>query len=120
MEIQWLGRRVSPPATLRVIPPGPSVPRIHSISDGVNLVAGARIETRTVKMTLEEIARPYEIEAAIDGVPVVGLEYFCIDPRPQRFEVNFRLPEETTPGRHSLQLQIGRRKLAPIQIEVVN
>ena len=37
VEIQWLGRTISPPATLRVIPPGPSVPRICSITDGVNL-----------------------------------------------------------------------------------
>ncbi len=119
VEIQWLGKRISPPATLRVIPPGPSVPRVHSISDGVNLVAGTRIETRTVKMTLEEIAKPYEIEASVDGTPVMGLEYFCIDPRPQRFEVNFRLPEEIQAGAHSLQVSMGRRRLAPIPIEVV-
>ena len=46
VEIRWLGRRISPPATLRVIPPGPSVPRIRMITDGVNLVADHRIETR--------------------------------------------------------------------------
>jgi ubiquinone/menaquinone biosynthesis C-methylase UbiE len=119
VELIWLGRRISEPATLRVIPPGPTVPRIHSLSDGVNLVSGPRIETRTVKMTLEEIGKPYEIEASVDGVPVVGLEYFCIDPRPQRYEVNFHLPEEITPGAHSLRINIGRRKLAPIPLEVV-
>jgi ubiquinone/menaquinone biosynthesis C-methylase UbiE len=118
VEIQWLGRRISPPATLRVIPPGPSVPRVHSVSDGINIVAGTRIETRSVKLTLEEIARPYEIEATVDGHPVLGLEYFCIDPRPQRYEVNFRLPEEITHGSHSLELSLGRRRLAPIPLEV--
>ncbi len=109
---------IAPPAILRVIPPGPTVPRIHSISDGVNLVEGTKIETRSVKMTLEEIARPYEIEARVDGVPVEGLEYFCTDPRPQRYEVNFRLPEEIGPGAHSLEVSIGRRKLAPVALEV--
>ena len=118
VEIHWLGRRISPPATLRVIPPGPSVPRIVSVTDGVNLLAGKRIETRAVKMTLEEIARPHEIEAWVGGHPVGDIEVFCIDPRPQRFEVNFRLPEEVGPGAHKLELRIGRRKLMPVPLEV--
>ncbi len=119
VEIHWLGRLISPPITLRVIPPGPSVPRIRSITDGVNLLAVKRIETRSVKVTLEEIARPEEIEASVDGYPVSDLEYFCTDPRPQRFEVNFLLPEEIGSGAHQLQLRIGHRKLTPVPLEVV-
>ena len=119
VEIRWLDHAIAPRATLRVIPPGPSVPRVYSITDGVNLIAGARIETRSVKLTLEEISHPDEIEASIGGHLVEGLEFFCIDPRPQRFEVNFRLPEALPPGTHALQLRIGRRKLAPIPLEVV-
>jgi len=119
VEIHWLGRRISPPTVLRVIPPGPSVPRIRSITDGVNLSA-KRIETRAVKMTLEEIARPHEIEATVGGYPVLSLEYFCTDPRPQRFEVNFFLPEEIGPGMHDLVLQIGRRKLPPVPLDIVS
>ena len=118
VELQWLGQNIAPPATLRVIPPGPSVPRLHSVTDGVNLVAGPRIETRAVKLVLEEIARPHEIEVSVGGYPVGDLEYFCIDPRPQRFEVNFRLPEQIAPGRHALEVRIGRRKLAPVMLEV--
>jgi hypothetical protein len=120
VEIHWLGQRISPPATLRVIPPGPSVPRVYSVTDGVNLLSGIRIETRTVKLTLEEISRPHEVEALIDGRRVEGLEYFCIDPRPQRFEFNFRLPEEVATGPHRLDLVMGRRKLAPILLVVTN
>jgi hypothetical protein len=118
VELRWLGSAIAPPATLRVIPPPPSVPRIRGISDGFNLVAENRCETRTVKIVLEEIARPHEIEATIGGLPVQDLEVFCADPRPQRFEVNFHLPEQIGPGRHALQVCIGRRKLAPVTIEV--
>jgi SAM-dependent methyltransferase len=118
IEIRWLGTAIAPPAVLRVIPPGPSVPRVAAVTDGVNLVSERRIETRSVKMTIEEISRPDEIEARVGGLPVEGLEYFCTDPRPQRFEVNFRLPEAIGPGRHDLQVLIGRRKLAPITLEV--
>jgi ubiquinone/menaquinone biosynthesis C-methylase UbiE len=119
VEVQWFGQCISPPAVLRVIPPGPSVPSVASVSDGVNLVAGKRIETRMVKVTLEEISRPHEIEASVDGHPVSDIEFFCVDPRPQKFEVNLRLPEEIGIGPHQLELRMGRRKLAPIAIEVV-
>ncbi len=119
VEIRWMEQPISEAARLRVIPPGPTVPRVFSLTDGVNLVAKNRIETRSVKLTLEEISRPHEIEAAVSGVPVEGLEFFCIDPRPQRFELNFKLPEGIAPGDHVLQLKIGHRKLAPIPIEVV-
>jgi len=119
VEVLWLGHCISPPAVLRVIPPGPSVPSVSSVTDGVNLVAGKRIETRSIKVTLEEISHPHEIEASVDGHPVESLEFFCVDPRPQKFEVNLRLPEQIGIGPHQLELRMGRRKLASITIEVV-
>ena len=119
VQVFWRDRPLSDPATLRVIPPGPSVPRILWISDAVNLVSRRRIETRLVKMKLEEIARPHEMEVSVGGRPVDDLEYFCTEPRPQRFEVNFRLPDEVGPGVHSLEMRVGHRKLAPVPIEVM-
>jgi SAM-dependent methyltransferase len=118
VELRWLETRIAPPTTLRVIPPAPSVPVIKSVTDGIHLVARKRIETRHVKVTLEEVARPHEIEATVGGKPVEDLEFFCIDPRPKRFEVNFRLPEEIGPGAHELQVRLGRRRLAPVMLEV--
>jgi len=119
VQVCWLARPISPEATLRVIPPGPNVPRIISISDAVNLMARQRIETRLVKMTLEEIARPHELEVWLGGRPVNDIELFCTDPRPQRFELNFRLPEEIVPGTYPLELRVGHRKLAPVPLQVV-
>ena len=120
VELRWQEQPLAPLATLRVIPPGPSVPSIRSVTDGTNLVADKRIETRHVKMVLEEVARPHEIEASIGGYPVGDLEFLCTDPRPQRFEVNFRLPDDIAPGRHELHVNIGRRKLAPVVLEVTS
>jgi SAM-dependent methyltransferase len=118
VELRWMEEPLAPLATLRVIPPGPSVPCIRSVTDGTNLVADKRIETRQVKMILEEVAHPHEIEASVGGFPVGDREFLCTDPKPQRFEVNFRLPEEIGPGRHELQVRIGRRQLAPVSLEV--
>jgi SAM-dependent methyltransferase len=119
VEVHWLGKCISPPALLRVIPPGPSVPCVAAVMDGINLSAGKRIETRLVKLRLEEISRPHELEASVDGHPVSDLEFFCVDPRPQKFEVNLRLPEEIGVGQHQLELRMGRKKLASICIDVV-
>jgi ubiquinone/menaquinone biosynthesis C-methylase UbiE len=118
VELRWLEEPVAPLATLRVIPPGPSVPCIRSVSDGLNLAVARRIETRIVKMILEEVTRLDEIDAVVGGLPVMDLETMCTDPRQQRFEVNFRLPENLAPGLHELQVRIGRRKLAPVMLEV--
>jgi ubiquinone/menaquinone biosynthesis C-methylase UbiE len=118
VEIRWLDRRISTPATVRIIPPGPSIPRLKSVTDGFNLVAKNRVETRIVKLVLEEIERPHEIEVSVDGLAVSDLEFFCVEPRAQLFEVNFRLPEEIGPGRHTMVVKMGRRKLAPVKIEV--
>ncbi len=68
---------------------------------------------------LEEISRSDELEASVDGHRVSDLEFFCTDPRPQKFELNIRLPDEIGIGPHHLELRMGRRKLAPIAIDVV-
>jgi hypothetical protein len=111
VQLFWLDRPLSEPATLRVIPPGPPIPRL--------VAAPRRIENRIVKLTLEEIARPSDIEVWMGGQPVEDLEKICTDPRPQRYQVNFRLPEQIGPGLHHVKLNIGRRKLPPVPIEVV-
>ena len=111
VQLFWLERPLSEPATLRVIPPGPSIPRI--------VAAPQRVENRRVALTLEEIARPFDIEVWMGGRPVEDVEKICIDPRPQRYQVNFRLPEDIGPGLHHIKLNIGRRKLPPVPVEVM-
>lgn len=118
VEVSWLGRPLAPPAPLRVIPPPPVVPKIVSISDGVNLIAGTKIRTRSVKLVLEEVDHPEDFLAAVDGEPVLDVEIFCTDPRPQKFEVNFHLPETIEAGTHTLEIRLGRRKFAPVALEV--
>ena len=111
VQLFWLDRPLSEPATLRVIPPGPSIPRI--------VAAPQRVENRKVALMLEEIARPFDIEVWMGGHAVEDIEKICTDPRPQRYQVSFRLPEDVGPGLHHIHLNIGRRKLAPIPLEVV-
>ena len=62
---------------------------------------------------------PSEIEIWVEGQPVEDLEKTCSDPRPQRYQVNVRLPEHVGPGLHHLKINIGHRKLPSVPIEVV-
>ena len=119
VEIFWNGHKLSEKAYMRVIPPGPAVPRVDTVTDGTNLLSDRRIESGTVKVQLEEIAVPESFEARIDGRYVRAAEMFCIDPRNQRYDVSFLLPENMSPGPHQLEMNLGPRKLAPIPIEVV-
>ncbi len=119
VELRWLGRRIAPVAAMRVIPPGPVIPLVTSVADGVNLLSGTRIVSGSVKVTVEEATEPVEFSAWILGMPVREIDIFCADPVPPRYEINFRLPENLSAGHHTLDLMLNGRRLAPVAIEVV-
>lgn len=119
VELRWLGAPLCPPVWLRVIPPGPMVPRICSVTDGTNLLAGARIESGVVKLVMEDLADAEVVSAAVDGRPVEDLEWFLTDALAGRFEINFRLPADLAHGTHQIELRQGARSFPPVAIEVV-
>lgn len=119
LEIEWLEAPLCGPAWIRVIPPGPPVPRLEAVSDGVNLSSSRVIGSRLVKVTLEEITAPEQISAWVDGEPAETLGWFEVDPSTSRCEVNFRLPASTGPGAHEFIIRTGRRALPPVAIEVI-
>jgi SAM-dependent methyltransferase len=118
VRVEWLGQRLCPDATIRVIPAGPAVPRLVSVSDGVNLLSTQRIVSGTVKVTIEEVASIDNFSAQVDGVPVRKVETFRTDPLASRYEVNFPLPGDCFPGGHVLEIRLGTRTMTQIGIEV--
>lgn len=119
VELLWLGRSLCPPATLRLVPHGPPVPRIVSVTDGVNLLSGNRIVSGIVKATLEEIERPDQLEIRLGGRVPEGVETFCTDPRVPKYEINFPVPAQVGPGAQRLDVKLGRRAFPPVYLEVV-
>jgi hypothetical protein len=103
---------------VRVIPAAPPVPRIVSITDGVNLVRKNASTTGLLKVQLEEISAPESISARIGDRMVERLEYLCVDPRAPRYEVNFRLPQGLPEGPNRLEIRVGERRLLPASIDV--
>jgi hypothetical protein len=118
IELFSNGSPLCAPAWMRMIPAGPPVPRVVSISDGVNLLSGCVVASGIVKAVMVEIDRPSDFRATVDGREAGGIETFCVDPLFQRYEFNFPLPEQIGPGRHLVRVSIGKRAFAPFPIEV--
>lgn len=123
----WLessGRPLSDAASMRIVEAGPMVPKLVSVSDGVNLLSRMWIESRSVKIHVEEVGleNAADVRAAlraeIGGQPIRELEVFCVDPLPQRYEVNLSIPSEVGPGRHQLAVSLARRRFAPLEIQL--
>lgn len=112
VEVRMNGHPICPPGTVRIIPAGPLIPRIISITDGINLVEKNRTSTGVVKIQLEEVKSPELIEITVAGRPAAWREITCIDPRAPRHEMNFGVPKDLAPGRHLLELRIGKWRLS--------
>jgi len=119
LEISWLGHPLCGPACVRIIPPGPSVARLTTVTDGVNLMLDHRTASGSVKVTLVEVANSGEFHATVDGKAVLETDSFCADPMIRRYEFNFHLPPGSDKGAHELQVSMGRRIFPPMTIEVM-
>jgi SAM-dependent methyltransferase len=118
IRVEWQGERLCPDAVVRVIPAGPAVPRLVSVSDGVNLLSTQRIESGILKAIIEEVESIDMFSATVDGFPVRDVETFRTDPLASRYEVNFNLPANLSAGEHVLEVRLGARTLTRIGIEV--
>jgi ubiquinone/menaquinone biosynthesis C-methylase UbiE len=101
---------------IRVVPPGPMVPHIVSVTDGINLIQHNHVSTGYVKVVVEEIGDPSSISVTIDSSPGKGLEWKCTDPVPPRYELNFSIPDNLTAGPHTLKVHPVKSSVA-INIE---
>jgi SAM-dependent methyltransferase len=119
VEMEWSGAALCAGRWVRIMPAAPAVPRIHGVTDGVNLLSGARIVSGTVKVTMIDVTHPEDFRATVDGREVRETDSFCTDPLDHRYEFNFLLPEATPPGWHHVRISLGRREFPPLPIEVV-
>ncbi len=119
VEVRWRGVPICEIAWARVMPAGPSVPRVTTITDGVNLLLDHRTNTGSIKVTMIEVRRPEDFHAQVDGRDVRDIDAFCADPLTGRYEFNFRLPDSIAAGAHQLQVTHGKRRYAPAPIEVL-
>jgi len=118
VQLNWRGAPLCPEATIRVIRAGPVVPRLKSLSDGINLLSAQRVACGYMKATVEDAAAIGTFSATVDDMPVIEWDTFQTDPLLAQYEVNFKLPEEAGPGGHVLEIRMGTRTLTRTGIEV--
>lgn len=119
LRLEWRGVSLAADKFIRVIPPGPSVPRLNALTDAINLMSATRIESGLVKASIEEVDSIETFNATVDGVPVEKVETFRADPLTERWEVNFEIPRSVEAGARRLEIRLRSRTLATIGIEVV-
>ena len=118
------GRPVSNAAPMRVTPAAPLIPRLLSVTDGVNLLSDLATDSRTLKVNLEEapVADGAELaarfEARLDDqlLPVAGV--FCVDPLPRRYEINLTIPDSIPAGPYNLFCRLGSRAFPHVGLHV--
>lgn len=118
LTLAWRGSLFCEPAWLRVTPTGPLVPHILSVTDGINMLSGTTITSGSVKVTLEESEHPDEFSADIAGRTISGFDIFCADPLPPRYEINFQVPPDLSPGQHTLFMRLRKRLLQSVTLEI--
>jgi SAM-dependent methyltransferase len=111
VEVRADGQPLCSVAFARIVPAGPLVPRIVSITDGVNRVLRNATITGVVKVQIEEVISTDAVTATIDNQPVAHLDIFRIDPRVPRHNLDVELPKGLPPGPHTLRIHIGPRRV---------
>ena len=109
-------------ARIRLTRPGPPVPRVVALSDGIDLLSGLKIVTGSIKAALEEVERPDELTAQVSwsggSAPALELEHFCTNPRVPSHELNFRVPPPVPPGPAEVTISMGRRVLTRAAVTI--
>ena len=124
VRLRVLGRPASNTALMRVAPPGPLVPRLVRVSDGTNLLSSVAIESRKIRVRLEEVDADLEAEvksafaADIDGHPVEHVEPYAVDPLTRLYEFNLTLPAHVRTGVHRLSIRLARWTFPAVEIHV--
>ena len=119
LRFEWNGELLAAEKFVRVIPPGPAVPRLSALSDAVNLMSPQRIESGLVKASIEEVDDITGFRATVDGLIAESAETFRADPLTERWEINFRIPDAIGAGGHVLEIHLGKRMLARMGLEIV-
>jgi SAM-dependent methyltransferase len=120
IELEYCGRALCPASVARIVPAGPLVPQVVTVTDGINLIEENRSTTGTLKIQIEELLHPDQVSMEVAGESLQNLGYLLTDPIPPRYEFNALLPEGLVPGRYNLQILVGRRPLLPRIIDVAS
>lgn len=103
---------------LRVVSPGPMAPSVVAVTDAVFPGVGRTILSGRVRVHLEESVLPGQLQATLDGRRLRRLSIACTVPEIPRFEIDFKLPTRSSPGKKPLEILLGERSLGAYEITI--
>jgi ubiquinone/menaquinone biosynthesis C-methylase UbiE len=118
VRLIWANTAICSESFLRLVPPGPEVPRIVSLTDAVCVGAGRTISSNRIRISLEESRRPEDVKVIVNGRSLRRTAFLCTVPDIPRFEIDFKLPAGTGAGRKQVECWQGRRYLGSWEINV--
>jgi hypothetical protein len=97
----------------------PFRPRLLSVTDGVNLSATNRTDTRSLKVTIEDVRDPHEYSFQLAGHAVECLQYQSLDPITATFVFSFGVNPHVSTGPCSLAISLDGLEMEPVNVEVL-
>ncbi|HEY1757604.1 MAG TPA: class I SAM-dependent methyltransferase [Bryobacteraceae bacterium] len=118
VRLVWAEAPLGREGFLRLVPPGPEVPRIVSVTDGMYVASGRTISTQTIRVSLDAARSPEDLRVTLDGKPAQRISQVCTIPDIPRFEICFQLPSGGSAGSRQLEFRLGSRNLGAFEIVV--
>lgn len=92
--------------------------RVTKVTDGINLNSIGRINTRSVRVHLENLLHGSGVKFLFGGLKVSGVQSECVDPINSKFEFSFTIPEVICSGLTTLLICLENGEKLAEQIEV--
>lgn len=119
VRLRILGQPVANEHTILVTVPPPRMPRVLSVTDGINLTSRYRVETGGAKVVIEDVAAPAGVSFTVAGKPVEFVQFECKDPITSTYEYAFHLADKTPRGKgRPLSVKMDDQELGLIELEV--
>jgi hypothetical protein len=113
------GHSVGAAQRVTVLEPPRWMPRVLSVTDGIDLTALDRVESGAAKVVIEDLPRTAHVSFAIGGQPPLWLTRECKDAITSTYEFTFHLKDKTPRGRQPLNVLVDGRELGPIDLDIV-
>ena len=103
-----------------ILPAPPPVPKLLSVTDGVDLLSDARIHCGRMKVDLEGIQTPLDVTFEIDGADCEPEFYECTDRMTDRYYYTIAVPAGLSTGKYKLDIRASGFELPATELEVVS
>lgn len=112
------GRILAGPVPIEVTSGPLWQPKIVTLTDAINIRSKFRSDTGGVKLTIEDVERPEEVDFRVDGHKVGWRQIELKDPITCSYEFSFYVPPKVKNGERRVDVLISGRPMQPVTLLV--